>query len=139
MSEVWAAVKDKLFLPILSICQGKTQEFLKNLSSSEQLRPIFMSFLVLCPPPKKKKEKTKPLCDEIGLIPRPLTYLLFPLEQQLALKISFQFIFNPKAWVFSWSLAGSLFPQPKQKSTLSCSLFLLAAKRILGKQKYRVP
>lgn len=89
--------------------------------------------------PKKKKEKTKPLCDEIGLIPRPLTYLLFPLEQQLALKISFQFIFNPKAWVFSWSLAGSLFPQPKQKSTLSCSLFLLAAKRILGKQKYRVP
>lgn len=81
----------------------------------------------------------KLLREEIGLIPRPLTYLLFPLDQLLALKIPFQFIFNPEAWAFSWSLAGSLLPQPKQKSTLLWSLFLLAAKGILGKQKHRAP
>jgi hypothetical protein len=78
--------------------------------------------------------------DEIGLIPRPLTYLLFPVDQQLVLKIPFQFNFNPEARAFPglWldlcflSLNRSLHcARPLQRA-----LFLLAAKGISGEQKH---
>lgn len=129
MSKVWAIVKDKVLLPILIIYQGEKSRLLEK---SLFKWTVVANFYVIYSFFRKKL-----LSDEIGLIPRPLTYLLFPLDQQLALKIPSQFIFNPEAWGFSWSLAGPLLPQPKQKSTLLWSPFLLAAKGTLGKQKHR--
>ena len=123
MRKVWAIVKDKLLLPILTVYQREKSRLLEK---SLFKWTVVANFYVIYSFFRKKL-----LSDEIGLIPRPLTYLLFPLDQQLALKIPSQFIFNPEAWGFSWSLAGPLLPQPKQKSTLLWSPFLLAAEGTL--------
>lgn len=54
--------------------------------------------------------------DELGLLPRPLTYLLFPADQSSLLKCLASLSLT-RSMGFSWSLAGFLLPQPKQKST----------------------
>lgn len=54
--------------------------------------------------------------DELGFLPRPLTYLLFPADQSSLLKCLASLSLT-RSMGFSWPLAGFLLPQPKQKST----------------------
>lgn len=87
-------MRDKL--SILKIDQEEGQYCLEDLFSSTPQLPLFLYVIYSC--------LTKLGRDEFGLIPRLLTYLLFPVDKP-ALKMPFQFIFNQKHrlfLVFGW-------------------------------------